>query len=82
MILRKPALFSSGVGKAHSVPLIHQDSSEAGYVYGYRFRQMENNEDDWKQTIRALNIEVDSTIIGMCNLLSQGALELSEAIVL
>ncbi|WP_379971344.1 DUF47 domain-containing protein [Ectobacillus sp. sgz5001026] len=32
------------------------------------------------KTIKALNIEVDSTIIGMSSLLSQGALELSEAI--
>lgn len=32
------------------------------------------------KTIKGLNIEVDSTIIGMSSLLSQGALELSEAI--
>lgn len=32
------------------------------------------------KTIKTLNIEVDSTIIGMSSLLSQGALELSEAI--
>lgn len=34
------------------------------------------------KTIKALNIEVDSTIIGMSSLLSQGALELSEAILI
>ena len=32
------------------------------------------------KTIKALNIEVDSTIIGMSSLLSKGSLELSEAI--
>lgn len=32
------------------------------------------------KTIKALNIEVDSTIIGMSSLLTQGAMELSEAI--
>lgn len=33
------------------------------------------------KTIKALNIEVNSTIIGMSSLLSEGALELSEAII-
>ena len=34
------------------------------------------------KTIKALNIEVDSTIIGMSSLLSKGSLELSEAILI
>ncbi|HWI47406.1 MAG TPA: DUF47 family protein [Rummeliibacillus sp.] len=34
------------------------------------------------KTIKALNIEADSTILGMTNLLSQGALELSDAILI